>query len=94
MNRWGRSVKIIGASGNEDMTYQVFYGHALAMEPRDRHLDERVRSERFSTEHEALNRARELLDQDFSTVVAIHDASGNEVTGVSLQLRLGYSCVE
>ena len=76
------------------MTYQLFYGDAAAMLQRDRHLDERVRGERFSTEHEALNRARELLDQDFSTAVAILDAAGNEVAGVSLQLRLGYSCVE
>ena len=76
------------------MTYQLFYGDAVAMGRRDMHLDERVRSERFSTEHEVFNRARELLDQDFSTVVAILDAAGNEVTGVPLQLRLGYSSVE
>ena len=76
------------------MTYQVFYGDAVAMGRRDPHLDESVHSERFSTEHEALNRARELLDQDLSAVVAILDAAGNEVSGVSLQLRLGYSCVE
>ena len=76
------------------MTYQVFYGDAVAMGRRGRHLDESVRSECFSTEHEAFNRARELLDRDFSTVVAILDTGGNEVTGVSLQLRLGYSCVE
>jgi len=76
------------------MTYQVCYGDAVAMRRRDRHLDEWAHRERFSTEHEAFNRARDLLDQDFSTVVTILDAAGNEVTGVSLQLRLGYSSVE
>jgi len=76
------------------MTYQVFHGDAVAMGRPDRHLDERVCIERFSTEHEALNRARVLLDQDFSTVVAILDTAGNQVSGVSLQLRLGYSCVD
>jgi hypothetical protein len=76
------------------MSYQLFYGDAVAMGRRDRHLDERVCSERFSTEHEALNRAGELLDQDFSIVVAILDAAGNQLSGVSLQFRLGYSCVE
>lgn len=74
------------------MTYRVFYGDALAMSGRDRHLDDRVRVERFSTEHEALNRARELIEQDDSTVVAIGDAAGNLLGGVRLQLKLGYYC--
>lgn len=57
----------------------------------DRHLDERVRAERFSTEHEALTRARELLEEDLSTVVAVCDHAGNVLSGVRLQLRLGYA---
>ena len=76
------------------MTYQVFYGDVVAMGRRDRHLDESVRSERFSTEHEALRRARELLAQDFSLAVAICDHAGKQLSGVPLQLRLGYSCAE
>lgn len=74
------------------MTYRVLYGNAVAMAKRDRHLDERVCAERFSTEHEALRRARELLDEDLSTVVAIHDPAGNQLTGLRLQLRLGLYC--
>ncbi len=58
----------------------------------DRHLDERVQVERFSTEHEALTRARELLDTDDSRAVAISDASGNLLGGVRLQLKLGFLC--
>ena len=74
------------------MTYSVFYGDALAMASRDRHLEERVHSERFSTEHEALTRARELLEDDASTAVAVCDRAGNLLSGVRLQLRLGYAC--
>ncbi len=74
------------------MAYHVLYGDAAAMASRDRHLDERVRSERFSTEHEALMRARELLEEDLSTAVAVTDRAGNLLSGVRLQLRLGYTC--
>ena len=74
------------------MTYHVLYGDAAAMASRDRHLDERVHFERFSTEHEALMRARELLEEDVSTVVAVCDRAGNLLSGVRLQLRLGYTC--
>ena len=74
------------------MTYRVYYGDAVAMTSRDPHLNDRVRSERFSTEHEALQRARELLDEDLTTVVAIRDAAGNQLAGLRLQLRLGYFC--
>jgi hypothetical protein len=44
------------------MTYRVFHGDALAISSGERHLDDRVQVERFSTEHEALNRARQLLE--------------------------------
>ena len=74
------------------MTYNVLYGDTEPMANRDRHLDERVRSERFSTEHEALYRARELIDGDEARVVAICDDSGNQLTGVRLQLKLGCHC--
>jgi pantothenate synthetase len=74
------------------MSYRVFHGDALAMSSRDRHLDDRVRVERFSTEHEALNRARQLFEEDDTIAVAICDTAGNQLAGVRLQLRLGYYC--
>ena len=74
------------------MTYRVFHGDALAMSSGERHLDDRVQVERFSTEHEALNRARQLIEEDETTAVAIHDAEGNQLAGVRLQLKLGYFC--
>jgi hypothetical protein len=74
------------------MTYRVFYGDVVAVAGRDPHADERVRWERFSTEYEALRRARELLEQDCCTAVAIHDGAGNRLSGLRLQLRLGHCC--
>ncbi len=64
------------------------------MSSRERHLDERVQVERFSTEHEALSRARQLFEDDDAIAVAVCDAAGNQLTGVRLQLRLGYNLCE
>lgn len=72
------------------MTYRVYYGDAAAVAGRDPHSDERVRSERFSTEYEALRRARELLETDFGTAVAVHHNAGNRLCGLRLQPKLGY----
>ena len=74
------------------MTYRVFYGDALAMAGSNSYSQEGFRSERFGTEHEALRRARELLDDDAHAIVAIRDARGRQLSGVCLQLRLGYAC--
>jgi hypothetical protein len=74
------------------MTYRVYYGDVAAVASRDVHLDERVRSERFSTEYEALRRVRELLEHDAGTAVAVHDGAGNRLSGLRLQLKLGYCC--
>jgi hypothetical protein len=74
------------------MSYRVYYGNVVAVASRDVHLDGQVRSERFSTEHEALQRARELLEEDVGAAVAVHDAAGNRLSGLRLQLKLGYCC--
>ena len=76
------------------MTYRVLHGDAFAISNRERHRDDRVRVERFSTEHEALSRARELFAADDAIAVAVCDAAGNQLTGVRLQLRLGYNLCE
>lgn len=70
------------------MTYRVVYGTALVHAIGD--ADNTVLSERFSTEHEALHRAREILEQDDGHAVAICDAAGNVLGGVRLQLKLGF----
>lgn len=76
------------------MTYRLFYGDPLTMLRPDRHSGEGVHTENFSTEHEAFSRARQILDQDCTMVVVVRDDAGNEVSGVRLQLRLGYHCLE
>ena len=62
------------------MTYRLYYGDPVAVVRYDAHADDRTRSERFSTEHEALQRARELLEEDYVT----------GLSGIRLQLKLGY----
>jgi hypothetical protein len=75
------------------MSYQVFYGDGVAIAGCDPRADETsMYREQFSTEYEALRRARELLDGDAGTVVVVRDAAGNLLSGVCLQLRLGYLC--
>lgn len=76
------------------MTYRLFYGDPLTMLGSDRHSGEGVNTENFSTEHEAFNRARQILDQDCTKVVVVRDNAGHEISGVRLQLRLGYYCFE
>jgi hypothetical protein len=78
--------------GGETMTYRVLYGHPAGVTRRDAHLDERVRSERFSTEHEALNRARELVERQPDVAVAVRDEAGNQLSGLRLHLKLGLLC--
>jgi hypothetical protein len=46
-------------------------------------------SEEFSTEHQALGRARELIEAGEHQGVALRDHHGNELSGVRLQLKLG-----
>jgi len=67
-------------------------GDPAAVAHRDAHLDDRVLSERFSTEYEALNRARELIEQEAGLAVAVHDGAGNQLCGLRLQLKLGFLC--
>jgi hypothetical protein len=71
----------------EVMTYRVVYGDVLVHAVGE---TDGGRSERYSTEHEALNRAREILERDQGHAVAICDASGNVLGGVRLQLKLGF----
>jgi hypothetical protein len=49
-----------------------------------------VEVEEFSTEYEALGRARELLEDGDHGGVSVRDSSGNVLCGVRLQLKLGF----
>jgi len=50
------------------------------------------RTEYFGTEHDALRRARELIESGVHHGVSVYDNEGNALVGVRLQLKLG-SCV-
>jgi len=47
--------------------------------------------EEYHTEHEALRRARDLLDEGKHHAVLVSDTAGNTLAGVRLQLRLGFT---
>lgn len=66
------------------MTYRLIYSKMSA--PR---ADTRARTEEFATEHQALGRARELLETGEHHGVVLHDQGGNALCGVPLQLKLG-----
>jgi hypothetical protein len=71
------------------MSYRIIYNEMPA--PRD---DSGWRqsakwSEEFPTEHQALGRARELIEAGEHQGVALRDHYGNELSGVRLQLKLG-----
>jgi hypothetical protein len=76
---WGRT-----------MSYRVIYNEPS--KSRAKAEDWRrgaVWTEEFATEHQALDRAGELLEAGEHHGVAMHDHSGNEISGVRLQWRLG-----
>lgn len=64
------------------MSYQIHYEEPGGDAP--------ARRERFRTEAEALRRAGELLEENDAYVVSIADDAGRVVSGVRLQLKLGY----
>jgi len=71
------------------MSYRIVYNEipvSLSKIERRRSV---VSSEEFATEHQALGRARELLEAAEHHTVAVHDHHGNELFGVRLQWRLG-----
>jgi hypothetical protein len=67
------------------MSYRIIYNEIPTVERRR----STMWTEEFSTEHQALGRARELLETAEHHAVAVRDHSGNELSGVRLQWRLG-----
>jgi hypothetical protein len=53
-----------------------------------------TRTEYFRTEHEALHRARELVESGVHHGVSVYDSDGAALAGVRLQLRLGASAAD
>jgi hypothetical protein len=69
------------------MTYRIIYDEMAAMvAATEGHM---ALTEEFSSEHQALGRARELLETGEHHHVAVDDGTGNVLHGVCLQLKLG-----
>jgi hypothetical protein len=75
----------------DEMMYRISYedGWAAATDIAVRGAE---RTEYFRTEHEALHRARELIESGLHHGVSVYDGDGNALAGVRLQLKLG-ACV-
>jgi hypothetical protein len=69
------------------MTYRISYEYNLGQEGV-------TRTEYFSTEHEALKRARELIEDGGRHAVSLSDGSGGVLAGIRLQLKLGAAMVD
>jgi|HubBroStandDraft_6_1064221.scaffolds.fasta_scaffold1918941_1 hypothetical protein len=70
------------------MTYRLIYSEALVISA-DTEWRPAARTEEFTSEHQALSRARELLEAGEHHGVRVDDGTGNVLCGVPLQLRLG-----
>lgn len=75
---WGRA-----------MSYRIVYDETSARRDETEWWPDPPASEEFATEHQALGRARELLETGEHFGVALRDHRGNELSGVRLQLKLG-----
>jgi hypothetical protein len=71
------------------MSYQIIYNEMTVPRAKAGWRGSTVWTEEFSSEHQALGRARELLETGEHHGVAVRDHGGNELCGVRLQLKLG-----
>jgi hypothetical protein len=75
---WGRS-----------MSYQIMYNEITASRCDPEWRQHTSHFEVFTNEPQALRRARELLEAGEHHGVRVRDQSGNELSGIRLQLKLG-----
>jgi hypothetical protein len=71
------------------MSYRIVYNAVATLQTQTDRPRSAVSTEEFPTEHQALGRARELLERAEHHAVTVHDQRGNELSGVRLQWRLG-----
>jgi hypothetical protein len=71
------------------MSYRVIYNETSATRAAAERRRGTIWTEEFPTEHQAMGRARELLETGEHHGIAVHDHSGQELSGVWLQWRLG-----
>ena len=73
------------------MTYRICYDRSGMVRAAPEFGLRRARTEEFATEHEALGRARQLLEAGDRHAVSVEDGAGNVLHGVRLHLRLGFT---
>jgi hypothetical protein len=76
------------------MTYRISYDDGVAAATDAAYLEVVTRTEYFRTEYEALDRARQLLEDGDRHAILLYDSSGSVLTGIRLQLRLGASSAD
>lgn len=76
------------------MNYRISYYDATLLSLKKWRNQDGECTETYATEHEALRRARELIDQGEVHRVVLTDHSGTALGGIRLQLKLGFSAVE
>ena len=72
------------------MTYRLSYDDGVPISLKKWRNESAVRTETFGTEREALKRAGQLLDDADHHAVVVSDSSGNTLSGIRLQLKLGF----
>ena len=73
------------------MSYRISYDDTMPLSIKKWRNQERAYTETFETEQEALNRARELLDDSDVRAVSVADDQGTVIGGIRLQLKLGFT---
>jgi len=76
------------------MTYRISYDDGLAAASGARGREGVTRTEYFRTEHEALKRARELIEGGDHHAVSLCDNTGSVMAGIRVQLKLGASIAD
>jgi hypothetical protein len=84
-----RGPDILSITVGKVMTYRISYHDGLAAAADAAYLEVVTRTEYFRTESEALNRARQLLEEGDHHAVTLCDSSGSVLAGIRLQLKLG-----
>ena len=75
------------------MAFQISYEDGWAVTDGAREQGA-TRTEYFGTEHDALHRARELVESGVHHGVTVRDGAGASLAGVLLQLKLGVSAAD
>lgn len=76
------------------MTYRISYDDGSGPFAGSGGREQVKRTEYFRTEYEALQRARQLVEGGDHHAVTLCESSGNVLTGILLQLKLGASIAD